>query len=110
MYSNYNCHFCNSELASLTNSSLVNPDYKYCNNKNCNYRYTITMINNSWVVTFKIKGYYFQMFNNVFNKMDQSLELVCPNSEIIAIPECRMITLENYLEEVERARKLQVFR
>lgn len=108
MYSSDKCHFCNSVLHTSRFDKSQNE--KFCFECKDSYRYNVTVINDSWVVTFRIKKYYFQMFYNVFDEIKESLEIVGPNDEIISIPECRLITTDNYLEEVERAKKLQVFK
>lgn len=110
MYSTETCHFCSANLYFL---EKYNDGTRYCKACHLTHRYNITTSFNNldaWVVTFRIKEYYFQMFHNVWDEPKEKLEIVISPLEIISIPECRLITVDNYLEEIERARKLQVFK
>jgi len=108
IYSIDKCVFCNSNLEDnirYYNSSSIE---KYCNN--CEHRYNIGVGSfDKWVVTFNVDGYYFQMFHGIYPT--DMLEIIFPDEErTLSIPECRLITLDNYLEEIERTIKLQIFK
>ena len=109
MYPSDQCPFCNSCLQD--NKNFSQNIQKYCNDCDARYNIGVSLNKDKWIVTFNIDGYYFQMFHNVFGASSDKLEIVAPDDvEIISIPECRFITQDNYLEEIERARKLQLFK
>lgn len=109
MYSIDKCNFCTAKLKVADKNQFIKE--MYCDDCYDSYKYNLSLdTKGGWLVTFSIKGYYFQMFYKVFSELNETLEIVCPDNEIISIPECRLITLDNYLQEIDRARNLQLFK
>jgi hypothetical protein len=95
------CHFCNSKLNSDMDKILI------CTNDDCYklYNYKVRRGDWSWV-DFKIKDCNFTFYYYQDSK-EMYIDII--NGKYIFVPDERLITTDNYLREIERAKSLAVF-
>lgn len=99
MYSKTHCHFCAKELELSPNKHC-----HYCDS--CSYGYNVLeFTSGGYNIEFHISHYKF----NIGTKTTIITEKHLPKFPMIRVPQVLLVTKDNYLEVVERAKNLQVF-
>ena len=90
------CYFCGEKI----NHNLINI-LSNCNNKTCFSKYKYTADANGHVVSFKIKGYKFSVYDG--NRIEVQPPKLTFNSVLD-------FNSDNYLDQIERLKKLEAFK